>query len=105
MVYGLFEVTFPVLCMVLLLLLLLMTVRCGGTVLGSPYQGVGSAASCPQVTRLMCSVHQSLAPLANLITFLPFCTRGSVSSFFPTKYCHKNYSLISEWQMSSKVHC
>lgn len=36
---------------------------CGRTVLGSPYQGVGSAASCPQVTGLMCSVHQSLAPL------------------------------------------
>lgn len=54
----------PVLCMVLLLPL--MTVRCSGTVLGSPYQGVGAAASCPQVTRLMCSVHQSLAPVSHL---------------------------------------
>lgn len=64
--YGLSEETLTVLCMVvvvvLLLLLLLLTVRCGRTVLGSPYQGVGAAASCPQVTRLLCSVHQSLAP-------------------------------------------
>lgn len=68
-VYGLWEVSLPVLWVVLLLLLLLAAAAaagnggCGRTVLGSPYQGVGSAASCPQVTGLMCSVHQSLAPL------------------------------------------
>lgn len=57
---------FAVLCMVLLLPLMMTTVRCSRTVLGSPYQGVGAAASCPQVTRLMCSVHQSLAPVSHL---------------------------------------
>lgn len=60
---------FAVLCMVLLLPL--MTVRCSRTVLGSPYQGVGAAASCPQVTRLMCSVHQSLAPVSSQHSLLP----------------------------------